>query len=127
MFSLSARFGMEDFRLCAASWALSVCQNEERNLLQQKKKGQINRPSTWQLTQSSEIHKLYVLLQNSCRWSKLMIKYCCCSARKDCAQILRVWFLITAGNYRDKASSGYFQASLSIGVGGNKGDYFSSR
>lgn len=91
-----------------------------------KKKGQINRAGTWQLIQSSVIHKLYVLLQNSCRWSKLMIKYCCCSAQKDCAQILRVWFLITAGNYRDKASSGYFQTSLSIGVGGNKGDYFNS-
>lgn len=61
------------------SSAPSVCQNGERNLLQQK----IQLNSTWPFIQSSGIHKLYVLLQNSCRWSKVMIKYCCCLPRSS--------------------------------------------
>lgn len=94
MFSLSAKLGMEAFGHCATNSAPSACQSGKRNLLQQK----IQLNSTWQFIQSSGIHKLYVLLQNSCRWSKLMIKYCCCSAQKGCAQILCVWSLITEGN-----------------------------
>jgi len=94
MFSLSAKLGVEDFRHCATNSARRVCQSAKRNLLLQK----IRLNSTWQFIQSSGIHKLYVLLQNSCRWSELMIKYCCCSAQKGCAPILGVWSLITEGN-----------------------------
>lgn len=79
MFSLRAKLGVEDCRHRATNSASSVCQNGKRNLLQQK----IQLNSTWPFIQSSGIHKLYVLLQNSCRWSKVMIKYCCCLPRSS--------------------------------------------
>lgn len=42
---------------------------------------------TWQLVQSSGSHKLYVELQNTRRWPKLLVKSCCCSSQRDRAQI----------------------------------------